>query len=83
MLKREDRNFKNFLPENQDNKYNSYLTAKNSLKNSRIDSMMNHKRNNQDLQLLIESGFIDSPDNVKRLIDRINGKEAPLSHQAL
>lgn len=46
MLKKEERNFKNFLPENAGNKYNAYIDAKTKLKNSRIDSMMNYKRNN-------------------------------------
>lgn len=52
-MEKEDRNYKNFLPENQDNKYNSYIAAKTKLKNNRIDSMMNYRRNNEDLQLLI------------------------------
>lgn len=69
MLGKEDLNFKNFLPENKNNKYNSYVNAKTKLKNNRISSMMNYKRNNEDLQLLIESGFIDDPQNIKVIID--------------
>jgi hypothetical protein len=34
--------------------------------------MMNNKRHNEDLQLLIESGFIDEPENIKMIIDKIN-----------
>lgn len=34
--------------------------------------MMNYKRNNEELQLLIESGFIDDPDNIKLIINKIN-----------
>lgn len=30
--------------------------------------MMNYKRNNDELQLLIESGFMDEPDNLKIII---------------
>lgn len=30
--------------------------------------MMNYKRNNTELQLLIESGFMDEPENLKALI---------------
>ena len=53
MLEKEARDFNNFLPENKNNHYNNYLNAKTQLKNNRIDSMMNYKRNNQELQLLI------------------------------
>jgi len=59
MIKKEDNNYKNFLPENKDNEYNTYLEAKRKLKNSRIESMMNYKRNNEELKLLIESGLME------------------------
>jgi hypothetical protein len=78
MLGKEARNFKNFLPENRDNKYNNYLKAKDQLKNSRIEGMMNYKRNNEELQLLIESGMMDEPENIRRLIDQLNAQGTPL-----
>jgi hypothetical protein len=34
--------------------------------------MMNYKRNNDELQLLIESGFMDEPDNLKLIIEKMN-----------
>jgi hypothetical protein len=75
MLEKEDKNFINFLPQNRSNKYNSYIDAKTKLKNNRIESMMNYKRHNEELQLLIESGFIDDPDNIKIIIDKLNDKK--------
>jgi hypothetical protein len=32
---------------------------------------MNYKRNNEELQLLIDSGFMDHPDNIRAVIDRL------------
>lgn len=46
------------------------------LKNNRIDSMMNYKRNNEELQLLLDSGFMEDPHNLKMIIDKINHHEA-------
>ena len=77
MLKKEENKFNNFLPENKDNNFNKYLEAKTKLKNSRIEGMMNYKRNNSELQLLIESGFMDEPENLKALIDRMNQQNTP------
>jgi uncharacterized protein YhaN len=36
---------------------------------------MNYKRNNEELQLLIDSGFMDHPDNIRAVIDRLEGVE--------
>ena len=73
MLDKESMDYMNFMPKNSNNQYNQYLQAKDQLKNNRIDSMMNYKRNNQELQLLIESGLMDDPENIKLLIDKLNG----------
>lgn len=64
------------MPKNESNRYNKYLEAKMKLKNNRIDSMMNYKRNNEELQLLLDSGFMEDPNNLKMIIDKINHREA-------
>lgn len=37
--------------------------------------MMNYKRNNEELQLLLDSGFMEEPNNLKMIIDKINHQE--------
>jgi hypothetical protein len=37
--------------------------------------MMNYKRNNEELQLLLDSGFMEEPSNIKMIIDKLNPSE--------
>lgn len=34
--------------------------------------MMNYKRNNEELQLLLDSGLMDHPDNIRKVIGKLN-----------
>lgn len=40
--------------------------------------MMNMNRNNQQLELLIESGLFNDPANIKAVIEEISGKKQEL-----
>lgn len=46
LLKKQENNHRNYLPGAEDNRFNKYEAAKKQLKNNRINSMMNYKRNN-------------------------------------
>ncbi len=74
MLKGEKNNLYNYLPghKKMNKPYLQYEEEKRRFKNSKINSMMNYTRNNQELQLLISSGFIDDSESLKKIIDRVN-----------
>ena len=40
--------------------------------------MMNYKRNNDELQLLIESGLMDEPHNLRLIVEKMNHKQPQL-----
>ena len=69
LLSRIGSNVKNHLAGQQDAQFQKYEDAKMKLKNNRISNMMNSSRNNEQLQLLLQSGLMNNPSNLRALID--------------
>lgn len=72
MIEKEKNDYRNYLEEPKNVGFAEYQENLKKFKNSKIDSMMNFKRNNEQLRLLIDSGYIDNPDNLGVILDKMN-----------
>ena len=72
LLEKEKNDFRNYLEEPRNPEFLEYNENMKKFKNSRIESMMNFKRNNEQLRLLIDSGYIDNPQNLNLILDKVN-----------